>query len=92
MQETHICSFVIYINPKYFTSVIANIDRLNAIECGALDSTAAKAIVIAEAESMGAMDDHIQRLNSLTGVLSVNMVFHQVESLEGLDQELIVCN
>lgn len=76
--EVHISSLVVQARPETLDDVVAGIDALGQAEVHGRDD-AGKLIVVLETENDGGIREAVDAISALAGVLSVNMVFHQIE-------------
>ncbi|MBD1573338.1 chaperone NapD [Vibrio sp. S17_S38] len=79
LNEVHISSLVVHVVPKHLTEIKAKIECLDGVEIYG-ESEAGKLVVVVETQNQGYITDTIDVINNLEHVLSVALVFHQIES------------
>lgn len=79
LNEVHISSLVVHVVPKHLTEIKAKIEGLDGVEIYG-ESEAGKLVVVVETQNQGYITDTIDVINNLEHVLSVALVFHQIES------------
>lgn len=89
LEHTHIASFIIHARPLCLNSVTNQLSQLPAAECVVEDAETGKLVVLLEAASSADLNSQISSLRDFPGVLSLNMVFHQIERSDFLTQELV---
>ena len=80
-QELHIASLVVHAKPAALDSVQPGVDALSGTEVHGVSETG-KLVVTLETDSEAAMLERIDAIGRLQGVLSVALVFHQVDDEE----------
>ncbi len=88
-QQSHISSVIVHIEPNYINEFIESIIKIPALEIIPPEKNQGKLIVVIEAHSEKSTSDYIEMMKSIRGVLSVAMVYHQVEDTHSLDEEII---
>ena len=85
-QEVHISSMVVHARPDHLQAVKNNIERLPGTEIqGEADS--GKLVVVLETQNQGYITDVIEKINNFENVLSIALVYHQVEYLDSLPEQ-----
>ena len=84
-QEYHITSLVVHAAPTALQRVEADINALLGCDIHAI-TPEGKLVVTLEGNSQKAILDNVEAINTLSGVLSASLIYHQVEPLE---QELL---
>ena len=86
----HIASLVVTTIPEHRTCIEHNLRRLERVDVHSNpDEQVHKIIVIAEAKSEAELSRLLSRIESLDGVLTANLIFHQSEK-NSLDDILTV--
>jgi len=80
--EIHISSLVVQARPVHMAAIGAAIEELDGAEIHG-DGEQGKLVVTLETLNEGEMLTHIEAINRLDGVLSVALIFHQVEDSTG---------
>lgn len=84
--EHHLSSLVIHARPERRDEVAG---RLEAMGCEVhIASESGKLVVTLEAASSRVLGDTVTSMQLLDGVLAATLVFHHVESEDGLDHPL----
>ncbi len=81
----HIASFIVHCRPAYLPQLLATIPQLPLTEV-THRSDNGKLVVVAERGSARDITRLTETLTDLDGVLSVNMVYHQIELAEELEE------
>ncbi|MBD1577351.1 chaperone NapD [Vibrio sp. S11_S32] len=79
LNEVHISSLVVHVVPKYLEKIKAKITSLDGVEIYG-ESEEGKLVVVVETQNQGYITDTIDVINNLDHVLSVALVFHQIET------------
>jgi nitrate reductase NapD len=79
----HISSAAVSVLPAYIDDVVRQIAGMPGIEVHYRSDT--KIVIVIEAPDSGTIGSQLAEIAGLPGVLSANMVFEQVELLEGLE-------
>lgn len=79
LNEVHISSLVVHTLPQHLDIVKAQIEQFEQAEIYG-DSSEGKIVVVLETDSQGFITDIIEKINNLPHVLSVVLVYHQIES------------
>lgn len=87
-QEIYITSLIIQVHPSVISVVIEKLESHKELEIAHSETLAGKIIVIIESDSLVAIQQHIDRINSLTGVVSTTMVYQHCETGSALDEVL----
>ena len=80
--EIHISSLVVQARPVHMAAIGAAIEELDGAEIHG-NGEQGKLVVTPETLNEGEMLTHIEAINRLDGVLSVALIFHQVEDSTG---------
>ena len=86
-RESHISSLVIHVRPECLDAVRSDVLKSPGVEIHAVDE-AGKIVLTLEADDMGAIQEFMNRLALLPGVLSSNLVYHHCEDAESLAEEI----
>ena len=81
----HIASFIVHCRPAYLPQVVERIPQLPLTEV-THRSDSGKLVVVAERGSARDITRLTETLTDLDGVLSVNMVYHQIELAHELEE------
>lgn len=79
----HISSAAVSVLPAHIDDVARRLAAMTGVEVHYRNDT--KIIIVIEAFDSGTIGSQLAEIACLPGVLSANMVFEQVELLEGLD-------
>jgi nitrate reductase NapD len=77
-EEVHISSLVVHVAPAQLESVTNPINQLQNAEVS-LSDPSGKLVVLVEGEHENDILNIIKQIETLAGVLSVSMVFHQID-------------
>ena len=80
-HEIHISSMVVHAIPDYLRSVKNNIEHLPGAEIHG-ESENGKLVVVLESQTQTHITDVIEEINNLEHVLSVALVYHQIEPID----------
>ncbi|MCG3767221.1 nitrate reductase [Vibrio cincinnatiensis] len=80
LNEVHISSLIVHTLPEHLDTVKAQINDFEQAEIYG-DSPEGKVIVVLETESQGFVTETIDAINNLPHVLSVVLVYHQIDTL-----------
>ena len=80
--SAHIASLVVQCLPRNLDSTRSAIEALDGAEVPETDERG-KMVVLLECHSEGALLDTIRDIEHTSGVISANMVFHQLDEEEG---------
>lgn len=83
-DEFHISSFIIQAKPAHFEQLLGILPTLQGVEVHQ-SSPEGKIIVTLECNNTGEISDITRAIGQLEGVLSCNMVFHQIEQTSADD-------
>ncbi len=78
-SEYHISSFVVQCRPEVMERLRQDLSTFAGVDIHQTDSSG-KIIITLESLTTGEIAETTNAINALTGVLSCNMVFHQIES------------
>ena len=79
--ELHISSAVVFVRPEYLQAVCREIEWMSGCEIFT-HSSEGKIVIITETSSSQQISQVLRQIEDLSGVLSAQMVYHQIESLE----------
>ncbi len=82
LARCHIASLVVQCLPRNLESTRAAIEALDGAEVPEFDECG-KLVVLLETASEGALLDCIRDIEHTAGVISANLVYHQLEEEEG---------
>lgn len=88
IQEYHVTSLVVHAAPNALQQVEADISTLNGCDIHAI-TPEGKLVITLEGDSQKAILDNVEAINSLSGVLSASLIYHQVEPLEQESEETL---
>ena len=77
-EEFHISSFVVQSRPEQMQVLIEQLTNMSGVEVHQT-SPEGKIVVTLECQNTGEISDTTTAIGQLHGVLSCNMVFHQIE-------------
>ena len=86
-DDIHIASLVVHALPRHADKVIAAVAGLPGAQVHAVSATG-KLVVTLEADSDGAMLDHITTIQRLDGVLTAALVYQCAEGREAMEEEV----
>ncbi|MGB5855189.1 MAG: chaperone NapD [Oceanisphaera sp.] len=86
LNEVHISSLVVHAVPEHLIAIKRQIESFDGAEIYG-ESAAGKLVVVIETQNQGYITDTIDAINQLDHVLSVALIFHQIET--ELDDEVI---
>ncbi len=81
IEEFHISSLVVHAFPAQLSTIKAAIEKLPNTELHA-SSDQGKIVVVLETENEHLILERIDQINSIPGVITTSMVYHQTEELE----------
>ncbi len=84
LNEVHISSLVVHVNPLHLNEVKQKITHLVGAEIYG-ENEQGKLVVVMETENQGFVTDAIDTINNFAHVLSTSLIFHQIET--GLEDE-----
>lgn len=87
-QEIHISSMVVHVRPEHLQTVKNNIEQLPGAEIHG-ESDNGKLVVVLETQDQGYITDVIEKINNLEYVLNTALVYHQIEPLDSLEDEIL---
>lgn len=76
--ETHISSLVVLCRPEVLNAAKAEIEHFEFAEVHAVDESG-KIIVVLESACQKGLLNHIDMIETVSGVISATMVYHQVD-------------
>lgn len=79
---THIASLVVHCRPELMPDARASIESIPNVEVPASDDNG-KLVALLEMSDESELLGGISQIESVKGVISATLVFHQVEDLEG---------
>lgn len=88
-REVHISSLVVQLQPGQIEPVSQFCRAQPGVDIPAVDPQG-KMVLVLETPGQQEIVDFIDRLQNEKGVLSVSMVYHQVESADELDREMMM--
>lgn len=86
LQEVHISSLVVHVQPAYLAVVKQAILQLPQTEIYG-ESEEGKIIVVLETENQGYVTDTIDKINNLEHVLTTFLVYHQIEHFDSQSED-----
>ncbi|MEJ2764206.1 chaperone NapD [Photobacterium sp. MCCC 1A19761] len=86
LQEVHISSLVVHVQPAYLAAVKDAILQLPKTEIHG-ESAEGKIIVVLETENQGYVTDTIDKINNLEHVLTTFLVYHQIEHFDSQSED-----
>ena len=88
-HEVHIASLVVYTRPQKTAEITNAIAAMAHAETWLADASG-KQIVVVEADSEREIGDCMTYIGQISGVLSVNLVYHHSESADSLAEEILL--
>ena len=88
-EELHITSLVVHAAPSRVAKVSAQIATMPGAEVHAVSETG-KLVVTIEASSRGSVMDAVTAIQCIDGVLSAALVYQHADSLESMNEEVVV--
>ncbi len=85
-QEYHVTSLVVHASPNLVSQVRNDISALEGADIHA-ETDEGKLVITLEGATQGSILNNVETINALNGVLSSNLVYHQVESIEENNEE-----
>lgn len=79
--EVHISSIVVHVSPDFLRGVKNNIEHLPGAEIYG-ESDSGKLVVVLESQNQTYITDVIDKINGFEHVLSVALVYHQIEHID----------
>ena len=94
MTDLHIASCVARIRPEAIDSAVAQIERVIGCAISGRDvdnagNNIGKVVVVLEGDSTGALLDQMDKIRSIAGVASIEMVYQHAEE-KSIMEEVIV--
>jgi nitrate reductase NapD len=83
-DEVHISSLIVQAMPDTMPAVTASISAMPGLEVHAVSE--GKMVVVLETADEGEIVARLSEINLLDGVMSVNLVYHQVDRAEEPDE------
>jgi nitrate reductase NapD len=83
--EIHICSLVVY--ARHADTVADRLRPLPGLEIHAV-APGGKLVVVLEADSEAEILDRIREIQGIDQVLAANLVYHQSERVDALEEEI----
>ncbi|MFL0810292.1 MAG: chaperone NapD [Agarilytica sp.] len=87
-EEIHISSLVLHVIPPHVEGVLEVLSGLEGLEVAVTESKLGKIVVVLERSNTREINDCIENLKIIDGVLSVAMVYHHVEDTQLLKEEI----
>jgi nitrate reductase NapD len=81
-DEMHISSLIVQAIPDTMPAITASVSAIPGLEVHAVSE--GKMVVVLETANEGEIVARISEINRLNGVMSVNLVFHQVDQAEAV--------
>jgi nitrate reductase NapD len=85
-REVHISSIVVHVRPDHLKQVKNTIPSLRGAEIYG-ESADGKLVVVLETHKQAYISDVIEKISHHEGVLSVALVYHQIEPLDTLNEQ-----
>ncbi|WP_444679201.1 chaperone NapD [Halomonas sp. E19] len=86
-EQQHISSLIAQVKPEVVEAIVTQCKVLENVDVPVVDPLG-KLVVLLEMPSQRRIVEFIDWLQERPGVLSVNLVYHHVESAEELDREI----
>ena len=83
-RSCHIVSLVVHCSPERQAKIVRVIERMRATEVP-LQDPKGKVVVLLEMENEAELLDRISSVQSISGVISANLVFHQIDDEDAHD-------
>ena len=80
-RRYHVSSAVVSVMPGRMSSVLQRISSMQGVEITAQDGH--RIVIVMEAENTGELGGRLTTISAFDGVIAANMVFEQIEELEG---------
>jgi nitrate reductase NapD len=84
--QSHIAGLVVFGVPRRLADVAAALTALAGVEIHAVDPCG-KLVVTLETDG-GLLNERIREIHDIEGVLTVNLVYHQVEDARMLEEDV----
>lgn len=84
VDQAHISSFIVHCLPDRLENILADVKQMNNVEAHA-PSPAGKFVALLESEDEHQILSTINRIQSIDGVLTATMVYHEID--DGTDGE-----
>jgi periplasmic nitrate reductase NapD len=83
-DEVHISSLIVQAMPDTMAAVTASVSAMPGLEVHAVE--AGKMVVVLETADEGEIVARLSEINLLDGVMSVNLVYHQVDRVDEFNE------
>jgi periplasmic nitrate reductase NapD len=83
-DEVHISSLIVQAMPDTMPAVTASVSAMPGLEVHAVE--AGKMVVVLETADEGEIVARMSEINLLDGVMSVNLVYHQVDRVDEFNE------
>jgi periplasmic nitrate reductase NapD len=83
-DEVHISSLIVQAMPDTMPAVNASVSAMPGLEVHAVE--AGKMVVVLETADEGEIVARLSEINLLDGVMSVNLVYHQVDRVDEFNE------
>ncbi len=87
-NEVHISSLVVRAKPNYLDALIKQISAFDEAEVYG-SNPEGKIVVVVETSQQKFVSEVIDQINAFEGVLSVSLIFHQVDDQKSLARECV---
>ena len=87
-QEIHISSLVVHAKAEHLASVKKHIEQLPGAEIYG-ESDNGKLVVVLETQNQGYITDIIETINNFEHVLSIALVYHQIEQPDSIENDTL---
>lgn len=77
--EIHIVSFIVQVQPAHFQGVLEQLREIPGVTVPIYDQQKNKLIVVMESHDEQQVKRFLARFEVVPGVLTINLVYHQVE-------------
>jgi len=86
-KESHISSFIVFCLAEKHQAIAEALNAQPDIELHGSDNKG-KFVVVTEAKHQGIIMDRIDLISALDGVINTSMVYHQVATIDELENEI----
>lgn len=87
-KDGYITSLIVRVNPLAMSGATKQIAADDEVDIVHSEQSTGKLIVIIESDSLAAIQQHIDRIHAIDGVLSASMVYQHSEPASALDEVL----
>ncbi len=88
MREVHITSLIVQVHPATVAEVAEQLNAQPEMEVAHVEAATGKIIAVIEADSLRNIEQYINCINEINGVVFTTMVYQHSESDSALDEVL----